>query len=116
REQRSGKEASVTVQAAHGLSPDEVDQLVLESVEHAHDDFRARQLIEFKTKGAADVGYTERMLAEVGDRIPGDERQAIETAGGCAPRGPPGGQATSTPSAQRSPRWAGSPPTSPRRG
>jgi len=80
REQRSGKESSVTVQAAHGLSPDEVDQLVLESVEHAHDDIRARQLIEFKTKGAADVGYTERMLAEVGDRISADERQAIETA------------------------------------
>jgi Fe-S protein assembly chaperone HscA len=80
REQRSGKESSVTVQAAHGLSPAEVDQLVLESVEHAPDDFRARQLIEFKNKGAADVGYTERMLAEVGDRIPADERQAIETA------------------------------------
>jgi molecular chaperone DnaK (HSP70) len=80
REQRSGQQSSVTVQAAHGLSPDEVDKLVLESVEHAHDDFAARQLVEFKNKGEADVRYTRKMLADAGDRLTAGERERIESA------------------------------------
>src|SRR5262249_709342 len=35
REQRSGQEAQVTVQPSHGLTQDEVEQLVLDSIEHA---------------------------------------------------------------------------------
>jgi Molecular chaperone len=48
KEQRSGQEASVTVQAAHGLSQDEVDRLVIESVEHAHEDFTVARFISLK--------------------------------------------------------------------
>src|SRR5947209_8443564 len=54
REQRSGKEAKVTVQATHGLSQDEVERMVLESVEHAREDFHARRFIELKNKADAD--------------------------------------------------------------
>ena len=50
KEQRSGREMTVTVQAAHGLNQDEVERLVLESVEHAHADFTARRLIEPRNK------------------------------------------------------------------
>jgi molecular chaperone DnaK (HSP70) len=78
KEQRSGKEASVTVQAAHGLSPNEVDQLVLDSVEHAHEDFTFRQLIEFRNKGEADLKHTEKALAEAGDQLSPDERVAVD--------------------------------------
>jgi len=80
KEQRSGQQAGVTVQAAHGLSPDEVDRLVLESVEHAHDDFAARQFVEFKNKGEADVRHTRKMLAEAGDGLSAAERKQIELA------------------------------------
>src|SRR5262249_31968763 len=72
--------ASVTVQAAHGLSPDEVDKLVLESVEHAREDFTTRQLVEFKNKGEADVRYTRKMLAETGDRLTAAEQVQIKSA------------------------------------
>jgi len=80
KEQRSGQQASVTVQAAHGLSPDEVDKLVLESVEHAREDFAARQFVEFKNKGDADVRYTQKMLAEAGDRLMVAEQERIKSA------------------------------------
>ena len=50
REERSGAEAQVTVRPAHGLTRDEVDQLVLESIEHAEEDFTARRLIELRNK------------------------------------------------------------------
>src|SRR5207244_10279586 len=47
KEQRSGKEAKVTIQPSHGLNDTEVDQLVLESVEHGSADFTGGHFIAF---------------------------------------------------------------------
>ncbi|HJZ93045.1 MAG TPA: molecular chaperone DnaK [Gemmataceae bacterium] len=80
REQRSGQEAGVTVQAAHGLTPDEVDTLVLESVEHALDDYKAGRLITQRNRAEADLGHTDKALAEAGYLLSADERARIEAA------------------------------------
>jgi Fe-S protein assembly chaperone HscA len=80
KEQRSGKEATVTVQPSHGLTRDEVEQLVLESVEHAHEDFSARRFIELKNKAETDLRYTERALSRVGEKLSGDERRRVDDA------------------------------------
>jgi molecular chaperone DnaK (HSP70) len=80
KEQRSGQEMTVTVQPAHGLSEEEVERLVLESVEHAHADFTARRLIELKNKGNTDLKHTEKGLAEAGERLTADQRRAIDEA------------------------------------
>jgi molecular chaperone DnaK len=78
KEQRSGQEMAVTVQPAHGLSQDEVERLVLDSVEHAHADFTARRLIELKNKADAELRHTERGLAAAGSEIDAGERQQVE--------------------------------------
>jgi molecular chaperone DnaK len=80
KEQRSGQQASVTVQAAHGLTSDEVDRLVLESVEHAQADFTSRQIVEFRNKAESDLRHTAKMLVEAGDRLTPEQRQRIESA------------------------------------
>jgi Fe-S protein assembly chaperone HscA len=78
REQRSGQEASVEVKAAHGLSQEEVETLVLESVEHAHADFSARRFIELKNKADADLRHTEKAMAQAGDKLTSEQRARIE--------------------------------------
>jgi molecular chaperone DnaK (HSP70) len=80
KEQRSGQEMTVTVQPAHGLNQDEVERLVLESVEHAHADFTARRLIELKNKADAELRHTEKGLAAAGDQIESTGRRRVETA------------------------------------
>ncbi|WP_020469087.1 molecular chaperone DnaK [Zavarzinella formosa] len=80
KEQRSGQQASVTVQAAHGLSSDEVDQLVMDSVAHAHADFTARRFIEFHNKAKADLKHTDKALAETGDSLTSEQRQTVNEA------------------------------------
>ena len=65
KELRSGAATAVTVQPAHGLTPDEVESLVAESVAHASEDFTARRLIELRNKGEADLRHTEKALAVV---------------------------------------------------
>jgi molecular chaperone DnaK len=68
------------VQASHGLTQDEVEQLVLESVEHAHQDFTTRRLIELRNKADADLRHTEKALAQAGDQLSAGQRQQIEEA------------------------------------
>lgn len=80
KEQRSGQEITVTVQPAHGLSEDEVERLVLESVEHAHADFTARRLIELKNKAEGELRHTEKGLAAAGGKLTADQRAAIDRA------------------------------------
>jgi molecular chaperone DnaK len=80
KEQRSGKEASVTVQAAHGLSPDEVDRLVLESVEHAHEDFTTARLIALKNDAQRELRAFDQDLAPRRDLVPPDHWVAMEVA------------------------------------
>jgi molecular chaperone DnaK (HSP70) len=71
---------TVTVQPAHGLSHEDVEQLVLESVEHAHEDFRNRLLIELRNKADAEVRHTEKALAAAGDELAAEERSRVEAA------------------------------------
>jgi Fe-S protein assembly chaperone HscA len=80
KELRSGAAAKVTVQPAHGLTPDEVDQLVTESIDHAEEDFTARRLIELRNKANGDLRHTEKMLARSGGRLTPEERERIAAA------------------------------------
>lgn len=79
-EKRSGKRASVEVRAAHGLSRGEVEDLVLQSVEHAHDDFRMRRLIEYRNKAEGDLRHAEKAMAANGGELSEGEREQIEKA------------------------------------
>lgn len=80
KENRSGQSMSVTVQPAHGLSQNEVERLVLESVEHAHADFRDRLLIELRNKADGEMRHTEKALAEAGSQLGEEQRRAIAAA------------------------------------
>ncbi|QEL18068.1 molecular chaperone DnaK [Limnoglobus roseus] len=79
-EKRSGKQASVEVRAAFGLTPQEVEELVLESVEHAHEDYAARQFIDFRNKAEGDLRHTEKALERVGQALDEMVRTGIAQA------------------------------------
>ena len=80
KELRSGQQAKVEVKAAHGLSQDEVESLVMESVEHAHTDFAARQFIELKNKADADIRHTDKALSQAHSELSLKQIAAIETS------------------------------------
>ena len=78
REQRSGKEAKVTVQPSHGLTNDEVERMVMESVDHARADFHARRMIELKNKADSDLRHTEKALSAAGVSLTEEESSRVE--------------------------------------
>ena len=80
KEERSGAQAQVTVRPAHGLTRDEVEELVNDSVQHAEEDFTTRRVIELPNKAAADMRHTEKALAEAGDKLSAEQRERITTA------------------------------------
>ncbi|HET7205503.1 MAG TPA: Fe-S protein assembly chaperone HscA [Terriglobales bacterium] len=50
REQRSGKEAEISVQPSYGLTDEQVESMILDSFDYAEEDFRQRQLIEARNE------------------------------------------------------------------
>ena len=70
----------MTVQPSHGLSEEEVERLVLESVEHARADFTARRLIQLRNKAESEVRHTDKALAAHGDKLSLEQRQRIDAA------------------------------------
>jgi molecular chaperone DnaK len=49
-EQRSGKQAEIEVKPTYGLTDDQVESMLLDSFDHAEEDFHQRQLIEARNE------------------------------------------------------------------
>jgi molecular chaperone DnaK len=76
----TSKAQSIRIQASGGLSDADIDRMVKEAETHAADDKKRRELVEAKNQGEALVHSTERSIAELGDKIPAEDKGAAEAA------------------------------------
>ncbi len=60
REQRSGKEAEISVQPSYGLTDDQVENMLLESFDYAEQDFAQRQVIEARNEANTILSALEK--------------------------------------------------------
>ncbi len=78
REQRSGKEAEISVQPSYGLTDDQVENMILESFDFAEEDFRQRQLIEARNEATTILSALEKgKLSPAWQQLTSDERKRI---------------------------------------
>jgi molecular chaperone HscA len=61
-ELRSGIKQEVEVKPTYGLSDDEVEKMLLDSIQHAQEDVQQRMLIESRTEGEQMLYTAERFL------------------------------------------------------
>ena len=80
RDLRTGKEASIEVKPSYGLTDEEVERMVRESIEYAGEDVRARLLIEARNEADTVIRATRSGLAQGGHLIGDEERGEIEMA------------------------------------
>lgn len=80
REQRSGKEASIQVIPAHGLTRDEVRQMEKDAYAHAREDMLVHRLIDVRNQVTFDTTKTEQALAQAGSRLDPELRRKITEA------------------------------------
>ena len=62
KELRSGIEQSIEVQPQYGLTDQEVEKMLLESITHAKDDIATRALLEARTEGEQLLETTEKFI------------------------------------------------------
>ncbi|MBL8293429.1 MAG: Fe-S protein assembly chaperone HscA [Bryobacterales bacterium] len=81
RDLRTGKEQSVEVKPSYGLTDDQVESMILESIEKAEDDFHQRQVREARVEADTILAAVEK--ARQNDAyfaLPDEEREAIQRA------------------------------------
>jgi molecular chaperone DnaK len=80
KDKATGKEQSIRIEAAGGLSDADIKRMLNEAEIHKADDARRRETVEARNRADATLGATEKSLALHGDKIIADDRAAIETA------------------------------------
>ena len=81
REQRSGKESQIEVKATYGLTDEQVEGMILDSFDHAEEDFAKRLLIEAKAEADNILSKVEKArTSPAWGQLRGEEIAAIDTA------------------------------------
>jgi molecular chaperone DnaK len=79
REQRSGKEAEISVQPSYGLTDEQVEGMILDSFDYAEEDFRQRQLIEARNEADTILGALDKARQNAAwQQLRSDERKQID--------------------------------------
>jgi Fe-S protein assembly chaperone HscA len=85
-EQRTGVEQTIEVKPSYGLTDEQVEQMLIDSFEHAEADFAARLLIEARNEAESVITATEKTLrapefpeVAASELAPGEQRR-IEQA------------------------------------
>jgi molecular chaperone HscA len=64
KELRSGVEQSIEVKPQYGLTDDEVEKMLQDSITYAKDDIKLRALVEARTEGEQILQTTEKFIAK----------------------------------------------------
>ena len=74
KEETTGVEQQITVKPTHGLTDEEMEQMLLDSIDHAEDDMQRRLLAEQRVEAERLLIDGAKQLRENGDLLAADER------------------------------------------
>jgi molecular chaperone DnaK len=78
---RTGEQRTIEVQPSYGISDNEIERMLEESIEYAEQDFAERQVIEARTESESILAATAKALANTQSaNLPAEEVAAIEAA------------------------------------
>ncbi len=81
QDQRTGLEHSIEVKPSYGLNDEQIEKMLMDSIEFAEEDIRRRQLVEARNEAETLMRAAEKALAERGEELIGeDERETIGRA------------------------------------
>ncbi|MFF8618837.1 Hsp70 family protein, partial [Streptomyces sp. NPDC015350] len=76
----TGKEQKMTVTGGSALPKDDIDRMMRDAEAHAEEDRRRREAAETRNRAEQLVYRTEKLLSDNADKIPGDVRAETEAA------------------------------------
>jgi len=78
KDKATGKEQQIRIQASGGLADDDIERMVQEAEQHAEEDKKRREGVEVRNNADSMIHATEKNLAEYGDKVPEEDKKAIE--------------------------------------
>ncbi len=78
KDRATNKEQSMTITGQSSLNKDDIAQMVKDAEAHAEEDKRRRDEAEVRNNADSPVYQTEKMLAENGDKVSGEEKETID--------------------------------------
>jgi molecular chaperone DnaK len=79
RDKDTGVEQAITISETTNLPADEVERMVREADAHAEEDHRRREEVDARNELDGLAYQAERLLGDLGDRVPDHERARAET-------------------------------------
>lgn len=80
KELRSGVEQSIEVKPQYGLTDDEVEKMLMDSITHAKDDMQTRALVEAQTEARQIIDQTSQFIIKNKSLLSGKELAETESA------------------------------------
>ncbi|MBT9568821.1 MAG: Hsp70 family protein, partial [Thiobacillus sp.] len=80
KDKATGKENTIRIQASSGLSEEEIQRMVQDAEANAAEDHKAVELATARNAADAMIHSVKKSLAEHGDKVSAEEKEAIETA------------------------------------
>ncbi len=77
KDKASGKEQKVTITASTNLDEGDIDRMVQEAKAHESDDRALRELVEARNQADGLAYQTEKMLTELGEKVPASDKEHI---------------------------------------
>jgi molecular chaperone DnaK len=80
KDKATGKEQSIVIKSQGGLTDEEIDQMVRDAEAHSEEDAKFEEMVNLRNQADALVHASRKTVAEAGDKVSDDEKQAIESA------------------------------------
>ncbi|WP_274952759.1 molecular chaperone DnaK [Angelakisella massiliensis] len=74
----SGKETGITITSSTNMSKDDVEKAVKDAERYAEEDKKRREAIDLRNNADQLVFNVEKSMSEMGDKLPADDKAAIE--------------------------------------
>ena len=75
----TGKEQKITISNSTSMSKEDIDKAVKEAEQFAAEDKKRREAVDAKNEAENIVYQAEKLVSESGDKIPADDKNAINT-------------------------------------
>jgi molecular chaperone DnaK len=78
KDKATGREQKITITASSGLNKDEIDKMVKEAQRFSDEDKKRKEEVEVRNNADSAVYQSEKMLRDLGDKVPADVKSEIE--------------------------------------
>lgn len=80
KDKATGKEQAIRIEASSGLSDEEIKRMKAEAEQNAENDKKERERVDKMNQADSMIFSTENFLKDNGDKLPADQKSAIEAA------------------------------------